>query len=303
MPVSQRTAARIYYESQGDAGGSPVLLLHGLACQLVQWPARWLEGIALAGHRIVRIDNRDVGLSEKLDALGTVNIMEMALALNAGGAPEPPYRLLEMADDAIGVLDELGIARAHVVGVSMGGMIAQHLAIRHPQRLLSLTSIMSSSGARDLPPPDAAAITSIMSVPASPARADVIAHLQRSWDLIGGPHYRSTEVGCGRLVAAAVERGRHPPGILRQMAAVLTDTARADALARIRTPTLVIHGDVDPLVPLACGADTARRIPGARFIRMTNMGHDLPDPLIPQILAEMTTHWRAASGGPKSGTG
>jgi pimeloyl-ACP methyl ester carboxylesterase len=177
----------------------------------------------------------------------------------------------------------------------MGGMIAQQFAIRHPHRLLSLTSIMSTSGAPNLPAPDPAAIGSIMSVPASSEREVVIAHVERSWDLIGGPHFKSTEVGMGRMTAAAFDRCRHPPGILRQMAAVLADVERAGALGRIQTPTLVLHGEIDPLVPLGCGEDTARRISGAQMKVISKMGHDLPDPVLPAVLESLVTHWRAAT--------
>lgn len=294
MPFINANGIRLCYEESGVRGDPPVILLHGLACQLVQWPENLIAGIVAAGFHVVRIDNRDVGLSEKLDRLGSVNLMSFFMPAGAGPRPVPPYALADMADDVAAVMENLALSRAHVVGVSMGGMIAQQIAIRHPQRLLSLTSIMSTSGAPNLPEPDPTAIGSIMSMPANSQRETVIAHVARSWDLIGGPHYKSTEVGMGRMTAAAFDRCRHPSGILRQMAAILADVGRAEALRGIRTPTLVIHGDADPLVPPGCGEDTARRIPGARIKVMPKMGHDLPEPLIPEILSELLTHWRAA---------
>lgn len=295
MPFIDANAVRICYEESGVRGNPAVLLLHGLGCQLVQWPDSLIAGIVAAGFHVVRLDNRDVGLSEKLDRLGTVNLMTFFMPSGNGPRPIPPYTLADMSDDVAGVMDGLSLSCAHVVGVSMGGMIAQQLTIRHPQRVLSLTSIMSSSGAPNLPAPDPAAIGSIMSMPASSERAAVIAHVERSWNLIGGPHYTSTEVGMGRMTAAAFDRCRHPPGILRQMAAVLADVGRADALNRIQTPTLALHGEIDPLVPLGCGEDTARRIAGAHMKVIPNMGHDLPDPVIPEVLESLVTHWRTAS--------
>ena len=295
MPIIDANGIKICVQTDGANADPAVLLLHGLGCQLIQWPDTWVAGIVAAGFRVVRIDNRDVGLSEKLDSLGPVDIMSFVMPSAAGRPRVPPYTLKDMSDDAASVLDALQLARAHVVGVSMGGMIAQQLAVRHPGRVLSLTSIMSSSGATGLPAPDPAAIGGVMMPPPmSAGRAAIVAHVERSWDLIGGPHFKSTVVGIGRMTAAAFDRCRHPPGTMRQMAAVIADSERAEALRGIRAGTLVIHGDVDPLVPLGCGEDTARRIPGARLKVMPNMGHDLPEPLIPEMLEAMAAHWRAA---------
>ena len=290
----------ICYEEEGANAAPPVLLLHGLGCQLVQWPDAFVAGIVAAGFKVLRMDNRDVGLSEKLDALGAVDIMAYVVP-SPQGAPRPPYTLSDMADDAAALLEARGFAHAHVLGVSMGGMIAQQLAIRYPQRVLSLTSMMSTSGAGDLPLPDAAAIRSVLTPPNSAARADVISQVEASWNLIGGTQYRSTEVGMGRKAATAFDRNRHPAGKMRQMAAVISDTGRADALRQLRVPALIIHGESDPLVPLPCGEDTARRIPGASIRVMPKMGHDLPDPLIPEILGMLVAHWRTAGTGRASG--
>jgi pimeloyl-ACP methyl ester carboxylesterase len=295
MPLIDVNGIKICYEEEGPPGGPPVLLLHGLGCQLVQWPESWLSRIAAAGFRVLRMDNRDVGLSEKLDALGSVDIMAFAVASMQGHPPAPPYSLSDMSDDAAAVLDHLDLAAAHVVGLSMGGMIAQQMAIRHPHRVLSLASIMSSSGAPNLPAPDPDAIRTLMAPPVSSVRAEIIAQLEQMWNLIGGPHFRSTELGIGRMTAMSFDRCRHPQGRLRQMAAVIADAGRANALSRIRTPTCVIHGEIDPLVPLGCGEDTARRIPGARIKVMPKMGHDLPEPLIPEMVQMLVTHWDAAA--------
>ena len=295
MPVIKANGIDICYEQTGADGNPAVLLIHGIGCQLVQWPSSFVEGLVAAGFNVIRMDNRDAGLSEKMDALGSVDLMALFTAFHSRKLLKPPYMLRNMADDAVALLDSLDQKSAHIVGVSMGGMIAQRAAIHHPNRVLSLASIMSTSGAADLPPPDPAAIGSIMTVPVSLVRSDIIAQLGQSWDLIGGPYFKSTEVGMGRLVEAAYDRGRYPAGFLRQMTAVMADTDRAQNLPRITAPTLVIHGDVDALVPLACGEDTARRIPGAKLTIMRKMGHDLPEPLIPDILAGLAAHLRAAT--------
>jgi pimeloyl-ACP methyl ester carboxylesterase len=296
MPIIHTSRLDLCYEQEGASDKPAVLLLHGLGCQLVQWPGSLIAGLVAAGFRVLRMDNRDVGLSQKLDELGSVDLMALAGALIGGEPPAPPYTLRDMADDTVALCDALGIERVHIVGVSMGGMIAQRIALHHAERVSSLTCIISSSGAAGLPASDPAAVRSITAVPRSSTRADVIAQLEQSWDLIGGPHFKSTEAGIGRLTAAAYDRSRHPPGFLRQMAAVAADTDRAEGLARIRARTLVIHGAVDPLVPLACGEDTARRIPGAQFKVFALMGHDLPEPLMPQILQVLVAHLRSSTG-------
>ena len=207
--------------------------------------------------------------------------------------PSPAYTLSQMASDAIAVLDALGLQCAHVIGLSMGGVIAQRVAADHPQRVLCLTSIMSSSRAAGLPPPEPAAVAGMLTGMTATTRAEIIAARRQNFDLLGGPHYRSAEVGMGRLSEAAFDRASHPAGVARQMAAVIADVGRAEALAKVRAPTLVIHGDVDPLVPLACGENTARRIAGARLMIMPRMGHDLPEPLIPELLDAIVRHLRA----------
>jgi pimeloyl-ACP methyl ester carboxylesterase len=292
MPIIRCGRLDICYEQDGATEAPPVLLLHGLGCQLVQWPASLIEGLVAAGFSVLRMDHRDVGLSQKLDELGPVDLMALAAVFVGGEPPAPPYTLCDMAEDAVALCNGLGVGPVHVVGVSMGGMIAQRIAIHHAQRVSSLTCIMSTSGAAGLPRSEPAAMRSLTAVPASLTRTGIITHVQQTWNLIGGPHFKSTEVGIGRLTATACDRGRHPPGFLRQMAAVAADTNRAEALAGIAARTLVMHGAIDPLVPLACGEDIARRIPGARLKVFAQMGHDLPDPLMPEILGTLVAHLR-----------
>jgi pimeloyl-ACP methyl ester carboxylesterase len=215
-------------------------------------------------------------------------------AAGGGGPPTPPpYTLQALAADAVALLDHLGQAGAHVIGLSMGGMVAQWMAITHPARLFSATLLMTSSGAPGLPPPAPEVAAAMLARPSGEDRAALLEHALRTCDLVGGPHYRSRDVGLGRFAAAALDRAYHPAGFVRQLAAIVADTDRAGRLAGIRVPTLVVHGDADPLLPLACGQDVAARIPGARLVVVPHMGHDLPEPLLPELLAHIRTHLAA----------
>jgi pimeloyl-ACP methyl ester carboxylesterase len=295
MPMIHANGIDICCEEDGSRHQPSVLLIHGIGCQLVQWPHSLIAGLVNAGFHVLRMDNRDMGLSQQMPECGQVDLMALMMAISSGERPRVPYALKDMADDAAALIERVGKSSAHIVGVSMGGMIAQRMAIHHPDRVASLTSVMSSSGARGLPPPDPAAIASITAVPVGLTREQTIEQLRQSWNLIGGPHFISTEVGLGRLTELAYDRGRNPAGYLRQMAAIISDVDRADALAGIKAPTLVLHGDADLLAPLCCGEDTARRIPGARFEELPAMGHDLPEPLMPRMLETLLAHFRAAT--------
>jgi pimeloyl-ACP methyl ester carboxylesterase len=207
--------------------------------------------------------------------------------------PAAPYTIGDMADDALGVLDALGIAQAHVVGVSMGGMIAQRVAIAAPQRTLTLTSIMSTSGARGLPQADPKVMKALIARPSGTSMQAVADHTVRLFQTIGSPSYPTPEAELRERVLLGLHRSFHPVGTLRQMLAIVADITRAAQLSRITTPTLVIHGKADPLVPYACGEDTARRIPGARLLGIDGMGHDLPPEPVAQILAALVPHLNA----------
>ena len=300
MPFFHSKSLQIYFEQHGARSDPPVLLIHGIGCQLVQWPDTFVQGFVSAGYRVLLLDNRDVGLSAKLDDLGTPDVMQLMAALLAGGqtsgetgaapAAAAPYSITDMAADAVALLDHLGQAGAHVIGVSMGGMIAQQMAIQFPGRVFSLTSIMSSSGAAGLPQAEPAAAAALVTPATAADRATVVAQMHNTWNIIGGPHYESDVCGIGRLAGAAFDRCYHPTGFNRQLAAIVTDVHRANDLAKVQAPTLVVHGDADPLVPLAAGRDTAARIPGAELHVVENMGHDLPEPLIPALVATITAH-------------
>ncbi|WP_029525594.1 alpha/beta fold hydrolase [Polaromonas glacialis] len=281
-----------------DAQGQPrpaVLLIMGLGMQLIAWPPALVQALVDAGYRVVRFDNRDAGLSQHFDALGKPKVLWAGLKYRLGWRIRPPYSVLDMARDALGVLDALNIDRAHVVGASMGGMIAQRLSLLAPGRVLSLTSLMSSSGARGLPGPGPEVSRVLMSRPAGKGLDAAIDHSVRVFKAIGSPGFALSDADWRDLVGAAARRSLYPVGILRQMVAVLADRTRADELAGIRVPTLVVHGRADPLVPFACAEDTARRIPGARLAGIDGMGHDLPPGVVERLLALLIPHLAAAN--------
>ena len=272
-----------------------VLLIMGLGMQLIAWPPQMVQELVDAGYRVIRMDNRDAGLSTRMDFFGKPNLMWASIKYKLGFTPKSMYTLTDMAMDALAVLDGLGIRRAHVVGVSMGGMIAQRVAIAAPERVLSLTSIMSTSGARGLPQPERHVLKALLSRPNGTSMDAVVNHSVRLFQTIGSPAYPTPEEDLRMRVVEGVERSFHPVGTLRQMLAVVSDVTRADQLSRITSPTLVVHGMADPLVPFACGEDTAKRIPGAKLVGIEGMGHDLPPVPVEQIMAELVMHLKQAA--------
>jgi len=292
----------IEVEDSGPGHGAPrpvVLLVMGLGMQLVAWPPALVRALVDAGYRVIRHDNRDIGLSQHLDHLGPPNLVWTMVKHKLHASIRPPYSLADMAQDALGLLDALGVDKAHVVGVSMGGMIAQRMAIAAPQRVLSLTSIMSSSGARGLPEATPKVRRVLLRSPASPAIDDIVAHYVHLYKTIGSPAYPIPEREMRQRVEAAIRRSFHPVGAMRQMVAIVADAHhRAQELAGVRLPALVLHGRADPLVPFACGEDTARRIHGAALVGIDGMGHDLApgvvDRLMPPLLQFLGAHARPA---------
>ena len=286
MPMFQTEGVTLYYEQHGARANPTVLLIHGLTCQVIHWPRLLIDRLTDAGYRVVTFDNRDVGLSTKLDHLDVGSVEDVMQ--NPGGIAAP-YGLEHMARDAIALLDYLGQSGAHLVGLSMGGMIAQRAALDVPQRVFSLTSIMSSTSDRDLPGGDRSALQAFVSTPPA-KRAAAIAHNANGWRVLGGPHYDSTRVGLARLAEAAYDRGHSECGTARQLLAILRAEPRGDELQRISVPSLVIHGAADPLVPLAAGERTAQRLKNSRLTVFEKMGHDLPDPLVGEIADEIIRH-------------
>lgn len=294
----QANGMSIKVEDSGDTNDTNrpvVLLIMGLGMQLTSWPPALVDGLIHAGYRVVRFDNRDIGLSSHLDHLGKPRVAVAVVKRRMGLPVHAPYTLSDMARDAVGVLDALNIRKAHVVGVSMGGMIAQRVALQAPQRLLSLTSIMSSSGARGLPGPHPRVGLMMVNRPTESGREAMIEHGLKLFQLIGSPDHIDPEPVLRARIAFGLDRSFHPAGTLRQMVAIIADSDRANHLHKISTPTLVIHGKKDPLVPFACGADTAKRIPHAKLLPIPGMGHDLPASLLPTLLDAMHHHFELAA--------
>lgn len=288
MAVAETNGIRIEYETYGE--GEPLLLTMGLAGQLVSWPMDWVQCFVDAGFQVIRFDNRDVGLSTTFDTVGPVGLAKLARALvSRRRATGAPYLLADMADDAAGVLDHLGIDRAHVVGVSMGGMISQTLAIRHPTRVASLTSIMSNTGDRLHGGPSPALLRRLRAVrPAGPEA--YVASTIEIFRLISGPHFDEDEVR--EMAEAALQRHYDGDGTTRQLLAILSSPDRTRDLRRLDVPTLVVHGLVDPLVRPSGGIATARAIPGSRLLMFPDMGHDLPRPRWDELIEAIIANTR-----------
>lgn len=258
------------YETLGDPGGAPLLLVSGLGSQLISWPDDFCALLAGRGFHVVRFDNRDAGLSTQLDFAGVPDLSEVA-----SGGEAPPYRLDDMADDAAGLLDALGIPAAHVVGASMGGFIAQLIALRHPSRVLSLTSIMSGPGGLDTVPADAEA-TAVLVAPEPSTREGRVAQDMEHRRILKGSADPYDEAYERSRAERAEDRAHRPAGAARQLAAILVAPSRLERLRALRVPTLVVHGVDDRLVPVANGRMVAAAVPGARLIEIEGMGHQLP---------------------------
>ena len=280
MPKVHANGLMIEVDDQGPRDAPVVLLVMGLGMQLIAWPDELVELLVAQGFRVVRFDNRDAGLSDGFDHAGVPSIPLNALRHFLRLPVRSPYALKDMAADAVGVLDALGIARAHVVGASLGGMISQHLAARWPERAASLTLIMTTSGSRRLPGPTLRARRALMSQPANREHETLIAHSIGVFTAIGSPAYRPAPAELRARVVATITRASRPHGSARQLLAIAADGDRTSLLARIQAPTQVIHGVVDPLVPVANGRDLVRRIPGALGDFIEGMGHDLPQALL-----------------------
>lgn len=278
------------YDEFGESRDPVILLIMGLGTQMIAWPEQFCRGLAGRGYRVIRFDNRDIGLSQKMDGARVPNILKMAAYSRLNLPLKVPYRLGDMALDAIGLLDALDIDAAHLVGASMGGMIAQLMASHFPFRVLSLTSIMSTSGRRSLPGVERQVALHMLRRPATSDASTLLDYSMRTWRLIGSPAYQPTDEALREKIALSLRRSFYPAGHTRHMAAILASGDRVLVLQKITAPTLVIHGKADPLVPVAGGIDTAHLVRGAKLELIDGMGHDLPQPLLARFVDLISDH-------------
>ncbi|MEO6317844.1 MAG: alpha/beta hydrolase [Acidimicrobiales bacterium] len=284
--TASANGVEIAYEIHGDPGGEPLLLVMGLGAQLIAWPIELCDALVDRGFFVVRYDNRDTGLSTKFEDPADHDFMASFLRASQGEPVKVAYKLSDMAHDGMALLDHLSIDSAHVVGASMGGMIAQTMAIEHPARVRTLTSIMSTTGEPEVgqPTPEAMAI---LLRPTATSRDEAIAASVEASKAIGSPEHFDPTLAKQRA-EEAYDRSFFPAGVARQLLAILASGSRADGLAQLDVPTVVIHGDVDPLVTPSGGQRTAELIPGAELVVLEGAGHDLPLQLLPQVVDAVT---------------
>ena len=285
--LAKSNGIEICFETHGDPHDEPLLLVMGLGSQLIHWPIALVDAFVDRGFFVIRYDNRDTGLSSKLEGVHLDDFLTTFMAATQGDAVDVPYLLGDMASDAVGLLDELAIPSAHVVGVSMGGMIAQTIAIEHPSRVRTLTSIMSTTGERDTGQPTPEAMAALMA-PVPTTREEAIESGVATRKVIGSPDHFNEEA-VREVAAAAYDRCWNPAGTARHLLAIAASGSRADGLASLEVPTLVIHGDSDPLVVPSGGERTAALIPGAALVILEGMGHDLVPAFIGPIVEAVTS--------------
>jgi len=288
VPQVKANGIDIEYESFGRERDPLVLLIMGLAAQLIFWPESLCAGLAAKGFRVVRFDNRDIGKSTHLARLPTPDFRAVMAEVAAGQTPDVPYRLDDMAKDAVGLLDALGVERAHVAGSSMGGMIAQMVAINYPERTKSLVSMNSTTGRRDLPPGDPKAMKILAQPPKSSNREDLIEASILVQRTLLGPGFGMTEAELRQSAERRTDRAPYDPaGIARHWAAVVAAPPRNAGLNMVRRPALVVHGDADPLFPVATARDTADSLPGAELVVVPGLGHSWPESSVSVALARL----------------
>jgi pimeloyl-ACP methyl ester carboxylesterase len=293
MPQASVNGIEIEYEELGDPEGPPLLLVMGLGAQMIVWDDELCEALGDRGYRVIRFDNRDVGKSSKVESDRSFDLATAFAKAFAGEQVDAPYLLSDMADDAFGLLDHLGIDQAHVVGASMGGMIAQTMAITRPERVLTLTSIMSTTGNPEVSAPSGEALHVLLRRPP----ADRAAYIESNTEVsrfLNGNVLPFDEDAARKRSALSYDRGYFPEGVGRQLLAILASGDRTPDLEKVEIPTLVVHGDVDPLVPYAGGVATAKAVPGAELLTIEGMGHTMPPVSWPQIVEAIVNHTRKA---------
>jgi pimeloyl-ACP methyl ester carboxylesterase len=291
MPFATNGSVQLFYETFGDPGDPTLVLVNGLGSQCINFRSEWCERFAARGYQVVRMDNRDVGLSTHVSDVAP-DLAGVVAAMNDGQEPTVPYRLSDMASDVLAVLDAIGLDSAHVMGVSMGGMIVQTLAIEHPDRVRSMTSVMSSTGEPGIGQATPEARARLLGPPPADRAAAVANHLAglKIW---GSPGQVDEETQA-RYVGEAFDRAFDPAGVARQLMAITADGSRADGLRTVRVPTLVLHGSADTLIEPSGGERTAELVPGARFVLIEGMGHDYPTVYWDQLVDLVTGHAAAA---------
>jgi len=292
--IARANGIELCYEIFGDADAEPMLLIMGLGAQMIQWDDDFCRQLAARGFRVIRFDNRDIGKSSRMTGGKRLTPVEL-LKLRFLKIPvAAPYTLRDMAQDVTGLMDALHIHQAHLVGVSMGGMIAQEIAISFPQRVRSLTSIMSTTGNPKVPPPTREA-TAVLMAPPPATKEEYFVRFAQTWKVLRVGSFPEDEALDRSRAERSYARGLNPAGVGRQLRAILASGSRKERLASVKTPTLVIHGTVDPLVRPEGGKDTAASVPGAKLLMIEGMGHALPIPMWPQIIDAIDKHAHAAS--------
>jgi len=292
--IARANGIDICYEIFGDAKAEPMLLIMGLGAQMVLWDDEFCERLAARGFRVIRFDNRDIGQSSKLSGGKRLTAVEL-LKLRFLRIPvAAPYKLSDMAQDTVGLMDALGIRSAHLVGASMGGMIAQEVAISFPARVRSLTSIMSTTGNPKVPPPTREASAMLMAPPPA-TKEEYLARFSQTWKLLRVGSFPQDEARDRARAELCFSRGLNPAGVGRQLRAIFASGSRKERLGAVKAPTLVIHGTVDPLVHPMGGKDTAASIPGAKLLMIEGMGHALPYELWPQTINAIAAHAQGAA--------
>jgi pimeloyl-ACP methyl ester carboxylesterase len=292
--IARANGIELCYEIFGEANAEPLLLIMGLGAQMIQWDDDFCRRLAARGFRVIRFDNRDIGKSSRMTGgkrLGALELLKLRFLKVPVAAP---YRLQDMAQDVIGLMDALDIKSAHLVGASMGGMIAQEIAIAFPQRLRSLTSIMSTTGNPKVPPPTREA-TAVLMAPPPVTKEEYFARFAQTWKVLRAGSFPEDEALDRARAERTYERGLNPAGVGRQLRAILASGSRKERLRSVTAPTLVIHGTVDPLVRPEGGKDTAASISGAKLLMIEGMGHALPIPMWPQIIDAIDKHAHGAA--------
>jgi pimeloyl-ACP methyl ester carboxylesterase len=296
MPTITANNVQLYYEDNGPTDAPVILLVMGLGTQMIAWPDDLIQSLVAKGFRVIHYDNRDVGLSQRMEGAAAGNLLWAMFTAQFGLPLHTAYSVADMAKDGIGLLDALGIEKAHVVGASMGGMIVQHMAATHAHKVATMTSIMSSSGARGLPGPSAEVRKRMLAKrPANPTRDEAIAMGAETLRAIAYPHDPARpDSAYADLAARAFDRSYYPIGMKRQLLAIIADGSRVEMLKTIKAPTLVIHGGADPLVPKDCSVDIARHVPAAKLKIIDEMAHDLPPSQIARMADLIAAHAQQA---------